>query len=277
MHSRTTVGALVIALSLAGCMEAGVSDGDEAAAEQEGDGKADEFGIAMGTYQNAQPAVGAIVTLVLSPAGEGEELPSYYEGHYQLTEQRAEGSHEASGAFNVYNYAGATWIRFIDGDGFGTSYEKYSVVREEGRLVLRGHGAEASFTLEPVAAPQRLVTCTMTRLAVEGMPQAPGESISAALNPDEEDAYADSDDALEAFEGSYSFGISMYETSVDVIFYENEHVQDEVGSMGCDLSAAVPGVPFCQEPITIDASLGTEDETERSVDAFEFSCVLTVG
>jgi hypothetical protein len=273
---KRAIGILVAALSLAGCDGAGVSGEDEAAAELTGDGKADEFGIAMGSYENAQPAVGTISTLVLGPAAEGEELPSYFEGHYQLTELRADGTHDASGPFNVYRYAGQTWIRFLvdASEGFGTTYEKYSVAQQDGGLVLQGHGADTQFTLAPVAAPQRLVTCTLTRVAIEGMPQGPG-STSASIDPDEEDAYGDSD-GLDAFLGNYSFGISVYEGSLDVIFYENEHVQDEVGSMGCDLAAAVPGEPFCEEPITIDASLGTEDEPERSVDAFAFSCVLTV-
>jgi len=275
---KTTIGMLVVSLALGGCIEGGTSDDDdEYAAEHESDGKADGFGVPLGSYENAQPVVGTIVTLELAPADEDDEFPSYYDGRYQLTEFRAAGTHEASGAFNVYTYGDTTWIRFIDesGEGFGSTYEKYSVVQQEGQLVLQGHGASSSFTLSPVeAAPGRLVTCTLTRLAVEGMPQGPG-STSATVNPDEEEAYGDSDDGLDAFEGSYSFSLSMFEGSLDVIFYENAHVQDEVGSLGCDLDGVVPGQPFCQESVTVDASLATGEE-ERIVHAFDFACVLTV-
>jgi hypothetical protein len=79
-------------------------------------------------------------------------------------------------------------------------------------------------------------------------------------------------DSLPAFDGIYSFDVTRDGDFLNVTFSENEHVEDEVGSFGCDVPARpARGVVFCEEPLVIDASLGT-DADERRVHAFDFSC-----
>jgi uncharacterized protein len=109
-------------------------------------------------------------------------------------------------------------------------------------------------------------TCFLQRLPA--VPQGE-EKVEVDLDHLEEGFGAS--DSLEAFEGSYSFDVTVEEGFVNVIFYENAHVQDEVGSFGCDLPKLERGTTFCDEPIEIDASLGTEDE-EKQVHAFDFGC-----
>ena len=79
-------------------------------------------------------------------------------------------------------------------------------------------------------------------------------------------------EALAAFEGSYNFSVGIEEGTAYVTFQENAHVEDEVGSIACDLPDPNSGVTaFCEEPLEVDASLGT-DEDPKMVHAFDFGC-----
>jgi hypothetical protein len=55
---------------------------------------------------------------------------------------------------------------------------------------------------------------------------------------------------------NYSYDLSLEKegalTNVYVTFYENNHVQDEVGSMGCTYDPKTVSEVFCEEPIVGD-------------------------
>ena len=111
--------------------------------------------------------------------------------------------------------------------------------------------------------------CGLTRLS-----SIPGGKESVVVDLGHlEQGYGGSD-SLTAYEGSYSFDVTLEDGFLNVIFYENEHVQDEVGSMGCDMPSLKRGTVFCEEPITIDASLGTDSDEEKTVHAFDFACTV---
>lgn len=74
-------------------------------------------------------------------------------------------------------------------------------------------------------------------------------------------------------EGSVDVGDSNYSFSMDieasgskydlnVVFYENNHVQDEVGAMSCEYDPNATDGEFCQEPM--------EDDNGEHV--MDFSC-----
>jgi uncharacterized protein YegP (UPF0339 family) len=152
-------------------------------------------------------------------------------------------------------------LRATNGEIIGTS-ETYSSKSnaQRGMTTLQK-------VLKTLSKPSARAVCSLKRLSVA--PQ--GEGVAEVdLDHLDEDGFGFGD-SLDAFEGSYSFDIGVQEGFVSVTFYENEHVQDEVGQIGCDLPALERGVTFCDEPIEIDASLGTDDE-EKTVHAFDFGC-----
>jgi uncharacterized protein len=150
-----------------------------------------------------------------------------------------------------------------DEEILATSSDLYASKQEAGTAV-----ATVQKIFEALRAAEPRVTCSLTRLAE--VPQGAGEIKAELVGPVDED-WASSDGSLEAFEGAYSFDIGMSGDEIEVYFYENVHVEDETGSLGCGAPPAERGKTFCSEPIEIDASLGTDAE-ERMVHAFDFSC-----
>lgn len=128
---------------------------------------------------------------------------------------------------------------------------------------------------EPVSTA-RTLTCRMTR-----RPGIPGDGdkseASIVLDPDSDELFAQAD-GLDAFAGNYNFvfdvSIDGDEVFVNVVFQENNHVQDETGSFGCELNLGEDEGVFCKEPITIDRNLGTDNEDSDEVHAFDFECEL---
>jgi hypothetical protein len=112
------------------------------------------------------------------------------------------------------------------------------------------------------------VTCHLRRLAA--VPQGEGQVAVDVTNASEEQVASSA--SLAAFEGRYSFDAYILDGTLEIFFYENEHVQDETGSLRCALPPLRRGRSFCDEPIEIDASLGTADDEERIVHAFDFGC-----
>jgi uncharacterized protein len=112
------------------------------------------------------------------------------------------------------------------------------------------------------------VVCFMKNLPV--VPQGKAQvEIDFSHLPEGEWGYSDS---LDAWKGSYSFSAGIEDGAVQIVFQENEHVQDEIGSTACDLPKPLKrGTTFCNEPLEIDTSLGTEDD-EKVVHAFDFAC-----
>jgi hypothetical protein len=75
-------------------------------------------------------------------------------------------------------------------------------------------------------------------------------------------------DGIEIGRDNYNFTLNMDKKSarskkyyVSVVFYENNHVQDEVGAMGCEYNPS-SNEPFCVEPM--------QDESGETI--LEFSC-----
>ena len=111
------------------------------------------------------------------------------------------------------------------------------------------------------------VTCSLERLASIS---PGGDRVEVDFDHLDESGFGSSD-SLSAFEGVYSFDVTVEDRSVNVTFYENAHVQDEVGSFLCDIPKLERGTTFCNEPIEVDKNLGTDGDFEM-VHAFDFGC-----
>ncbi len=95
------------------------------------------------------------------------------------------------------------------------------------------------------------ITCTLTSVADAKQTTKLELALSSAGAGGEES------------EGSVDVGDSNYNFSMDLeangskfdltaIFYENNHVVDEVGSMSCEFDPSVTEGEFCQEPMEDD-------------------------
>ncbi len=116
------------------------------------------------------------------------------------------------------------------------------------------------------------VTCTMRRRGSTGGP--PGEiTATMPLSAGSDDA-VQSNDGIAAFEANYSFDIANYDGTLQILFYENLHVQDETGELSCDTAGVAPGARFCEDTIDVDKYLGTGDDRNEDVTAFDFWCAL---
>lgn len=82
------------------------------------------------------------------------------------------------------------------------------------------------------------------------------KTVSATLALSQADKEGAEADGLDIGKDNYSFYMALSKLkngySVDVTFYENNNVQDEVGGMTCEFSAHDSQIVICAEPITND-------------------------
>ena len=114
------------------------------------------------------------------------------------------------------------------------------------------------------------ITCSIQRLA--STPQ--GEGVDAAtLSILETEALADSN-GIDIHDENYSFSAYFNAEDapyIDVVFYENTHVYDEVGSVSCELPARLErGAVLCQDVIEID--IAEPDQSPSYVPVADFAC-----
>ena len=114
------------------------------------------------------------------------------------------------------------------------------------------------------------VTCFLNRReGVDGKEKRVQSTVKV-----EDEAFSNSN-GLEVFAANYSFDLNIFETDLEVFFFENFHVQDEIGGLSCgDVSKLPRPTTFCREPIFVDKNLGTDKEDEENVHAFNFWCRL---
>lgn len=105
------------------------------------------------------------------------------------------------------------------------------------------------------------IVCTLERVG------HPEQKILAKLpaRAGENEVASSTDGGLDVGSNNYSFDMYLSEgennaSDLNVVFYENNNVQDEVGAMACGVESGA----FCKEPLT--------DENDRKV--ANFSCTL---
>jgi hypothetical protein len=264
--NRTVVSRLLALLALAGAGSLAACASDDAPS-----------GVQSGV-QNVDETRGALELFVGEDeqfyfrlvVGDGERLLRS-EGY---TEEASAEKGIASVKRNGVGDDGYEVLEADDGQWYFTlTATNGEIVAVSSGLFAREADAEAGVArvqevLKGINEQEPRVTCSLERRA--DVPQGEGTT-SVDLTNIAEEEYASSE-SLDAFEGSYSFDATVSEGSVSVFFYENAHVQDETGSLGCDLPALERGKTFCEEPIVIDASLGTDEEEEKMVHAFDFGC-----
>jgi hypothetical protein len=116
------------------------------------------------------------------------------------------------------------------------------------------------------AAKPVSVECALTR--VSGGKKA-AVKVTIPILKDAESV--ESSDGLDAFQANYSFTASISGGNLDILLFENKHVQDEVGGISCGEIPKKKGV-FCTDDILVDKNLGSGSEQQEQVKAFTLSC-----
>lgn len=280
--NRSFVIGVAALCALAGCAAAGKA-GEES--EVPVDGKLDSFARPT---DHGGLAFGEPVSATIGRDSRFHTWTFEVSGAAELTLRTSGpvGGDELDTVLYLYRQddASGRWGRYIarNDDAGDSKFSRLEKSLDAGmyRALVKGYDADAtgpfSLTVECSgagceAAPVREITCTMTRRAT--VPQGAG-SITATV-PYASDSNGDADDGLAAYEANYSFALYVWEGTLDILFFENEHVQDEIGGYGCsadDIATARPGEDFCVNTLEIDANLGTDNDEENEVTAFDIAC-----
>ena len=114
------------------------------------------------------------------------------------------------------------------------------------------------------------ITCSLERLA--STPQ--GEGVDAVTFTMLEDEVIADSEGLDIHHENYSFSAYFNAEDgpyVDVYFFENTHVYDEVGSISCDVPEQLErGTVLCRDVIEID--LADYDQPSNYVHVADFAC-----
>jgi hypothetical protein len=81
-------------------------------------------------------------------------------------------------------------------------------------------------------------------------------------------------DTVWAFDGSYGFGMAVFEDELSIIFDEHKHIQDEYASHDCEIVR--DGSKFCETVLEVDKNLGTDLDIE-DIEALDFACTTEDG
>ncbi len=143
---------------------------------------------------------------------------------------------------------------------------------------LSGTGAKnLPFSATLAAVPESAkIECKLTRRAT--VPGGVATLVGTTIVDNSE--ANDFQGGIDAWNGNYSFSLDAYTTKdhpageLSVIFYENNHTQDEVGGLDCNIPKSGS---FCTDVIKVDQNLGGEEDAngeveEKNVIAFDFAC-----